>query len=78
VIGYFLAFLQRFQKPGINNLEDLGQRIRAEIEQISIDIIERSVQSVLTRVGECQMFGGSSFNIALSFIVDFVCLFVFI
>jgi hypothetical protein len=41
-----------FNRP--NNLEDLRQRIRAEmneIEQISPDIIERSVQSV----GECQM-----------------------
>jgi hypothetical protein len=34
---------------GPNNLDDLRQRIRAETEQISPDIIERSVQSV----GEC-------------------------
>jgi hypothetical protein len=31
-----------FNKP--NNLEDLRQRIRAEMEQISPDIIERGVQ----------------------------------
>jgi hypothetical protein len=31
---------------GTNNLEHLRQRIRAEMEQISPDIIERSVQSV--------------------------------
>jgi hypothetical protein len=31
-----------FNRP--NNLEDLRQRIRAEMEQISPDIIERGVQ----------------------------------
>jgi hypothetical protein len=31
-----------FYRP--NNLEDLRQRIRAEMEQISPDIIERNVQ----------------------------------
>jgi spore coat protein CotF len=45
-----------FNKP--NNLEDLRQRIRAEMEQISPDIIERCVQSV----GECQMVGGGQFQ----------------
>jgi hypothetical protein len=30
---------------GPNNLDDLWQRIRAEKEQVSLDIIERSVQS---------------------------------
>jgi hypothetical protein len=39
-----------------NNLEDLRQRILAEMEQISLDIIERSVQSV----GDCQIVGGTS------------------
>jgi hypothetical protein len=38
----------------LNNLEDLRQRIRAEMEQISFDIIERSVQTI----GECQMVAG--------------------
>jgi hypothetical protein len=43
--------LQKFNLIfNVNNLEDLRQRIRAEIKQISPDIIERSVQSV----GECQ------------------------
>jgi predicted transcriptional regulator len=41
-----------FSRP--NNLEDLRHRIRAEMEQISFDIIERSVQTV----GECQMVVG--------------------
>jgi hypothetical protein len=45
-----------FNKP--TNLEDLRQRIRAEIKQISPDIIERSVQSV----GECQMVDGGQFQ----------------
>jgi hypothetical protein len=45
-----------FNRP--NNLEDLRQRIRAEIEQMSPDIIERSVQSG----GECQMVGGGQFQ----------------
>jgi hypothetical protein len=45
-----------FNRP--NNLEDLRQRIRAETEQISPDIIERCVQSV----GECQMVGGGQFQ----------------
>jgi hypothetical protein len=37
-----------------NNLEDLRQRICAEMEQISPNIIERRVQSV----GECQIVAG--------------------
>jgi hypothetical protein len=48
-----------FNRP--NNVENLRQRIRAEIEQISPvnpDIIERSVQSV----GECQIVGGRQFQ----------------
>jgi hypothetical protein len=45
-----------FNKP--NNLEDLRQRIPAEMEQISHDIIERSVQSV----GDCQMVDGGQFQ----------------
>jgi vacuolar-type H+-ATPase subunit D/Vma8 len=44
------------------NLEDLRQRIRAEMEQISPDIVERSVQNVYTRVSECQMVGGGQFQ----------------
>jgi hypothetical protein len=45
-----------FNKP--NNLEDLWQKLRTEMEQINPDIIERSVQSV----GECQMVGGGQFQ----------------
>jgi hypothetical protein len=45
-----------------NNFEDLRQRIRAEMQQISPDIIERSVQSVYTPVDECQMIGGGQFQ----------------
>jgi hypothetical protein len=59
-----------------NNVENLRQRIRAEIEQISPDIIDRSVQSV----GECQIVGGRQFQhtYALNFIVNLRCLFVFV
>jgi hypothetical protein len=44
-----IFFLCSYLKLGVylnrpNNLEDLRQRIRAEIEQISPDIIERGVQ----------------------------------
>jgi hypothetical protein len=45
-----------FNRP--NNVENLRQRIRAEIEQISPDISERSAQSV----GECQIVGGRQFQ----------------
>jgi hypothetical protein len=41
-----------------NNVENLRQRIRAEIEQLSPDIIERSAQSV----GECQIVRGRQFQ----------------
>jgi hypothetical protein len=41
-----------------NNLENLRQRIHAKMEQISLDIIERSVQSV----GGSQMIGGGQFQ----------------
>jgi hypothetical protein len=43
-----------------NNLEHLWKRIRAEMEQISTEIIERSV-------GECQMVGEDNFNICVKF-----------
>jgi hypothetical protein len=43
---------------GPNNLEDLRQKICAEMEQISPNIIERSVQSV----SECQIVGGRQFQ----------------
>jgi hypothetical protein len=46
-----------FNRP--NNLEDLWQRIRAEMEQISPDIIERGVQ--------CEKLAGGNFNICLTF-----------
>jgi hypothetical protein len=46
-----------FNRP--NNLEDLWQRIRAEMEQISPDIIERGVQ--------CQKLAGDNFNICVTF-----------
>jgi hypothetical protein len=36
---------------GPNNLEDFRERIRVEMEQITVDIFERSVQNVYTRVG---------------------------
>lgn len=45
-----------FNRP--NNLEELQDRIRAEVEQISPEIFERSVHSVYTRIGQCQMVGG--------------------
>jgi predicted house-cleaning NTP pyrophosphatase (Maf/HAM1 superfamily) len=62
-----------FNRP--NNLEDLRQRIRAEVEQISPDIIERSVQSV----DECEMVGGRAISkFALNFIVNIRCLFIFV
>jgi hypothetical protein len=43
-------------------LEDLRLRIRPEIEQISPDIIERSVQSVYTRIRKCQKVGEGRFQ----------------
>jgi hypothetical protein len=52
-----------------NNLEDLRQRMCAEIEQISLDIIERRVQSV----SECQMVGVGQFQ----HLYQDVCLFLF-
>jgi hypothetical protein len=52
----YLKWKMYFNRP--NNLENLRQRIRAEIEQMSPDIIERSVQSG----GECQMVGGGQFQ----------------
>jgi hypothetical protein len=60
-----------FNRP--NNLEDLRQKIRAQIEQINPDIIERSVQS------ECQMGGGGQFQHLHSILLlTFnVCLFLF-
>jgi hypothetical protein len=39
-----------FNRP--NNLEDLRQRIRAEMEQISPDIIERGVQCLHSCLSE--------------------------
>jgi hypothetical protein len=44
-------FLWGYLKPGVyfnrpNNLEDLRQIIRSEMEQISPDITERSVQNL--------------------------------
>jgi hypothetical protein len=47
--------IEDFNRP--NNLENLRQRIRAEMEQISPDI-ERCVQTI----GECQMVGGGQFQ----------------
>jgi hypothetical protein len=45
-----------FNRP--NNLEDLGRGIRAEVEQVGPDIVERCVRGV----GECQMVGGGQFQ----------------
>lgn len=45
-----------------NNLDDLQRRIRLEIENISPEIIERTIQSVYTRAGQCQMFNGGQFE----------------
>jgi hypothetical protein len=53
---FFVWDYLKFNRP--NNLEDLLQRIRAKMEQINPDIIERSVQSI----GECQMVGGVQFQ----------------
>jgi hypothetical protein len=48
--------------------------VRAEVEQISPDIIERSVQSV----DECEMAGGRAISkFALNFTVNLRCLFIF-
>lgn len=49
-----------FNRP--DNLEDLRQRIRAEMERIHPDIIEHSVQAVYTRLGQCQMVNGGHFE----------------
>jgi hypothetical protein len=59
-----------FKIEGLFYVEDLRQRIRAEMEQISPDIIERSAQSLYTRVDE---LAGGNFNIC----VKFYCLFLF-
>jgi hypothetical protein len=49
-----------FNKP--NNLEDLRQRIRAEMEQISPDIIERGVQCLHCCVSVKYVVGGGQFQ----------------
>jgi hypothetical protein len=66
-----------FNRP--NNLKDLRQRLRVEMEQINPDIIKRSVQNLHTRVGRCEMVGWRQFQHLpyLNFIVNLKCLFFF-
>jgi hypothetical protein len=47
-----------FNRP--NNLDDIRQRIRAE--HITPEVLERSVQSVYTRIDQCQMVDGEQFE----------------
>jgi hypothetical protein len=74
---YLIFFLCGYLKSRIyfnrpNNLEDLRHRIRAEMEQISPNIIERGVQCLQS----CVVSAISTF--ALHFIVNLdVCLFLF-
>lgn len=49
-----------FNKP--LNVENLKIRIRTEIENITPDIVERAVQGVYTRVGQCQIANGGHFE----------------
>lgn len=49
-----------FDRP--NNLDGLRRRIRAEVENITPEVLERSVQSVYTRIGQCQMVDGKQFE----------------
>jgi predicted sugar kinase len=51
-----------FNRP--NNLQELRQRIRAEMEP---DIIERNVQSIGKSVSGSLMVGGGNFNICAKF-----------
>jgi hypothetical protein len=56
--GYLKSKLY-FNRP--NNLDELRQRICAEVEHITPEVLERSVQSVYTRIDQCQMVDGEQF-----------------
>lgn len=45
-----------------NNLDELRQKIRAEVEHITPEVLERSVQSVYTRIGQYQIAEGEQFE----------------
>jgi hypothetical protein len=47
-------------RPG--DLEELKNRIRFEINQIDPGMLERSVDGVYTRLGQCQMVQGGQFE----------------
>jgi hypothetical protein len=49
-----------FNRP--NNVDELRQRIRAEVEHITPEVLERSVQSVYTHIDQCQMVDGEQFE----------------
>jgi hypothetical protein len=68
---YLFFFLCGFLRSRVyfnrrNNLEDLRQRIRAEMEEISPDIIERGVQCLHSCVSVKYLAGGN-FNICITF-----------
>jgi hypothetical protein len=67
---YLIFFLCGYLKSRIyfnrpNNLEDLRHRIRAEMEQISPNIIERGVQCLHSCVSTKYLAGGN-FNICVT------------
>jgi hypothetical protein len=70
-VGYLKSWVY-FNRP--NNLEHLRLRIRAEMEQIIPDIIERSVQCRWAPNG----WRGAISTFALNFIVNLKCVFVFV
>lgn len=45
-----------------NTLEDLKERIRIEMQNIAPHMIQRAVQSVYARTGQCQMVHGKQFE----------------
>jgi hypothetical protein len=55
---YYLKSRVYFDRS--NNLEDLRHRIRAEVEQISPDIMERG--AVFTLLCKCQIVSGGQFQ----------------
>jgi hypothetical protein len=44
----YLKYKVYFNRP--NNLDELRQRIHTEVEHIATELLERSVQSVYTRI----------------------------
>jgi hypothetical protein len=74
---YLIFFLSRNQFNRPNNLGDSGQRIRAEMEQISPDIIERGVQCLHSCVSAKYSWPEAISTFALHFIVNLRCMFVF-